>query len=182
MVIVITGPIASGKSTVARALNRELAGLNIRAAVIDLDILEDMLTADGPKSDAASWSVARHAAATLANTFLSAGVAVVIADGSFNLASDRAAFEKHLETQVSPLYVTLRVTYEEALRRAQSDPTRGVSRDPAFLGGYFAAATRASANLPATDIVIESESVSPTAAAAAIAQIVRQGQERVTSG
>jgi len=51
MLIVITGPIASGKSTVARALYHELAGPDARAAVIDLDILEDMLTADGPKSD-----------------------------------------------------------------------------------------------------------------------------------
>ena len=49
-VIVITGPIASGKSTVARALFHELAGLDVRAAVIDLDLIEDMLTADGPKA------------------------------------------------------------------------------------------------------------------------------------
>ena len=81
------------------------------------------------------------------------GVAVVIADGSFNLASDRAAFEQRLDSNVSPFYVTLNVTFEEALRRAQSDPTRGVSRDPAFLAGYFAAATKAYNKLPATDVV-----------------------------
>jgi predicted kinase len=173
MVIVITGPIASGKSTVARALYHELAGLDVRVAVIDLDILEDMLTADGPKPDATTWTIARRAAARLANGFLTDGVAVVIADGSFNLASDRAAFEQQLDTNVNPLYVTLRVTLEEALRRAQSDPTRGVSRDPAFLGGYFAAATKVSANLPTTDIVIDTMSVSPMAVAAEIARIVR---------
>ena len=111
MVIVITGPIASGKSTVARALCRELAGLGVRVAVIDLDVIEGMLTADGPKSDLATWTLARRATAMLVNTFLTDGVAVVIADGSYNQASDRAAFEQHLDTNVSPLYVTLRVTF-----------------------------------------------------------------------
>ena len=172
MLIVITGPIASGKSTVARALAHELAQVDVRAAVIDLDVLEDMLTADEPKSDPATWTLARHAAATLANTFLSGGIGVVIADGSFNLSSDRAALEQHLSTNVRPRYVTLSVTFEKALRRAQGDPTRGVSRDPVFLAEYFAAAT-AAREIPLTDVVIDTESVSATAAAATIARIVR---------
>ena len=173
MLIVITGPIASGKSTVARALAHELARVDTRAAVIDLDILEEMLTADGPKSDPATWTLARHAAATLANTFLSGGIDVVIADGSFNLGSDRATLEQYLSTGVRPLYVTLSVTFEEALRRAQGDPTRGVSRDPVFLGKSFAASTAAQDRIPLTDVVIDTESVSATAAAATIARIVR---------
>ena len=74
---------------------------------------------------------------------------------------------------VTPLYVTLRVTFEEALRRAQGDPTRGVSRDPVFLGEYFAAATAAQEKIPETDVVIDTEAVSATAAAAMIARIVR---------
>jgi predicted kinase len=172
MVIVITGPIASGKSTVARLLAQELVGRNVRVAVIDLDILEDMLIADGSASDADTWDLARHAASTLASTFLSDGIAVVIADGSFNQAGDRAAFERHLDPGVGPLYVTLTVSYEEALRRAQGDPTRGVSRDPGFLGSYFAAEARASANRPTTDIVIETESTSANTAAATIARLV----------
>jgi adenylylsulfate kinase-like enzyme len=175
-VIVVTGPIASGKSTVARALFHELAGLDVRAAVIDLDLIEDMLTADGPKADLESWALARRAAGRLANGFLKDGVAVVIADGSFNLANDRAVFEQHLDPRISPFYVTLKVTFDEALRRAQGDPTRGVSRDPAFLAAYFATAAKASDERPASDIVIDTESVSPTAVAAEIVRIV--GQER----
>src|SRR6478735_3515581 len=171
-VIVITGPIASGKSTVARALFHELAALDVRAAVIDLDIIEDMLTADGPKSDPESWTLARRAVASLANGFLQDGVAVVIADGSFNLAHDRSALEQQLDTKIHPIFVTLTVTLNEAVRRAQGDPTRGVSRDPAFLAESFAAASKASAERPATDVVIDSEAVSPTAAATEIARIV----------
>jgi hypothetical protein len=102
MVIVILGR-SRAANAVARAVADELVRLDIRVAVIDLDILHDMVTADGPKSDAAAWNLARRAAATLTNTFLSDRVAVVIADGSFNLASDRAAFEQHLDRNVRPL-------------------------------------------------------------------------------
>lgn len=181
VVIVITGPIASGKSTTARVLARELARRNVRSAVIDLDLLHDMLTAVGPKSDDASWGLARRAMGALTKTFLSDGIAVVIADGSFNLASDRAAFEERLDASVRPLYVTLKVSYEEALSRAQGDPTRGVSRDPAFLGPYFSDATHVPASLPATDLVIDTETVSAADAAEAIARLVRPGDPRSSS-
>jgi shikimate kinase len=175
MVIVITGPIASGKSTVARELARELERTPMRVAVIDLDLLYEMLAADSPKSDPATWTLARHAAAILVNTFSEAGVGAVIAEGSFNTPGDRAAFAQHLRTGVEPLYVTLRVSFEEALRRVQSDPSRGLSRDPRFLGPYFAAVGRTPAAVPATDIVIDTERTTATSAASAIANCVRAG-------
>lgn len=174
-VVVITGPIASGKSTVARELARELERMHVRVAVIDLDLLHAMLTTGGPKADEATWAIARHAAATLTNTFLEEGVAVVVAEGSFNRPDDRAAFAQHLDTSLRPRYVTLRVSYEEALRRAQSDPTRGRSRDPAFLGPYFAAVGQALATVPVTDIVIDTERMPATSAAVAIASLARPG-------
>jgi adenylylsulfate kinase-like enzyme len=175
MVIVITGPIASGKSTVARELARELERARVRVAVIDLDLLHDMLTTDVPTADDATWSLARQAAATLANTFLEEGVTVVVAEGSFNAPDDRAAFARHLDTSVGPTYVTLRVSFDEALRRAQSDPTRGRSRDPAFLRPYFAALDQAFATVPATDMVIDTEAMPATLVAASIVRIVRPG-------
>jgi predicted kinase len=173
MVIVITGPIASGKSTVARELARELERAHVRVAVIDLDLLHDMLATDAPESDDATWALARHAAATLANTFLAEGVAVVVAEGSYNKPGDRGAFAQHLDTRVEPIFVTLRVSFEEALRRAQSEPSRGKSRDPAFLGPYFAAFDQALATVPVTDIVIDTERMPPTSAAVEVASLVR---------
>ena len=174
MVIVITGPIASGKSTIARELARDLERTHGRVAVIDLDLLYDMLEPEGPKSDDGAWALARHAAASLANTFLQEGVPVVVAEGSFNTPSDRAAFARHLVAGVDPLYVTLRVSFDEALRRAQGDPTRGLSRDPVVLGRYFAAAERWLATVPATDVLLDTERMTPTSAAAAIALVVRR--------
>jgi adenylylsulfate kinase-like enzyme len=173
MLIVISGPIASGKSTVARELARDLEQVGVRAAVIDLDLLHDELIADGSMSDDSTWTLARRAVATLANTFLEDGVAVVIADGSFNRPSDRATLAQHLRTDARPVYVTLRVSFEEALRRAQADPTRGRSRDPLVLAPYFAAVSPVLETIPATDVVIDTERTTPASAAASIARLLR---------
>jgi adenylylsulfate kinase-like enzyme len=173
VLIVISGPIASGKSTVARELARDLAQVGVRAEVIDLDLLHDELIADGSISDDSTWTLARRAVATLANTFLEDGVAVVIADGSFNRPSDRATLAQHLRADARPVYVTLRVSFEEALRRAQADPTRGRSQDPLVLAPYFAAVRPVLETIPATDVVIDTESTTPASAAASVARLLR---------
>ena len=172
LVVVVTGPIASGKSTISREIARELERNDARVAVIDLDLVHEGLLPEGSTSDDAIWELARHAAAAQANAYLAEGVAVVVAEGSFNTPGDRSAFTHRLDPGVVPLVVTLRVSYEEALRRAQGDPTRGRSRDPEFLGGYFAA-HQALAPGPATDVVIDTEAMSATSAAAAIAGLIR---------
>jgi predicted kinase len=171
VVVVITGPIASGKSTTARELARELERTGVPVAIIDLDDVHDRLVSDGRETDQVTWAVARREAATLANTFLTEGRAVVIAEGSFNTPGDRAEFSQYLDASVDPVYVTLRVSFEEALRRAQGDPTRGLSRDPAFLGRYFADMGQALPT-PVTDLVIETKWTSPPTAALSIARLV----------
>jgi predicted kinase len=173
VVIVITGPIASGKSTVARELARELERRGVRTAVIDLDLVHDEL-ATGSTSDDASWSQARRRAASAANAYLEDGVAVVIAEGSFNAPSDREAFAADIRAIDPPVYVTLQVSFDEALRRARGDPTRGRSRDPRFLGSYFATWQEHLAAAPATDILIDTERTTAAAAAATIARAVDQ--------
>ena len=172
MVIVITGPIASGKSTVAGELARQLELMSIGAAVIDLDLVHDQLTTNRSTSDESTWMLARQETATAANAFLEDGVAVVIADGSFNLPGDRVTFAQQLRPSTDLVYVTLQVSFEEALRRAQGDPTRGRSQDPQFLGAHFAARRDVLEKVPATDIVIDTERTTAEGAAATIARLV----------
>jgi adenylylsulfate kinase-like enzyme len=175
VVIVITGPIASGKSTVARELARELELNDVRAEVIDLDLVHDRLPPNGSTSEDSSWTLARRETATVANTFLEEGIAVVIAEGSFNLPSDRATLARHVRPSARLVFVTLQVSFEEALRRAQGDSTRGRSRDRQFLGSHFAARQDVLAAVPATDIVIDTERTTAIAAAATIARLVASG-------
>jgi hypothetical protein len=70
------------------------------------------------------------------------------------------------------VFVTLQVSFAEALRRAQGDPTRGRSRDAQFLGSHFAARHDVLAAVPATDIVVDTEQTTAKAAAEMIARLV----------
>ena len=174
----ITGPIASGKSTLAAEVAELLEHRGVPAAVIDLDVVHDTVVASGSTRDDAAWTLARAEAAAQANTLHDAGVSVVIAEGSFNTPSDREAFSRHLRAELAPVYVTLRVTYDEALRRAQLDPTRGMSRDPAFLRSTFAKRREAFTVSPATDLVIDTEQTTVAIAAQAVSDLVTPGSRR----
>ncbi len=99
-------------------------------------------------------------------------MAVVIAEGSFNLPSDRAALTQHLRPNSGLVFVTLQVSFEEALHRARADPTRGRSQDPGFLGSHFAARRHVLASVPATDIVIDTERTTARGAAKTITRLV----------
>jgi shikimate kinase len=178
VLIVISGPIASGKSTVARVLARQIERSGRRVAVIDLDLVhETVIRSPGTATDRdLAWSLARQAAATIANTLMDQGVGVVIAEGSFNDLSKRSDFVGRLRPGVVPIYVTLLVSYEEALRRAQRDPTRGVSRDPSFLRRYYDQVNRELAGLPESDMVIDTELLTEEAAASIIGERLPDGR------
>ncbi len=180
VVIVITGPIASGKSTIAKALAAALIDAGVRAAVIDLDVVHDEVVADGAPADDDAWTSARRRAAAATNALASDGVDVVIAEGSYNRPGDREAFDRELRVGTSPVYIALRVSYEGALRRARGDPTRGRSRDASFLAAHFASRAAVLAAPPATDIVIDTERTTAAAAAAMIVDLVRPVVDRTT--
>jgi chloramphenicol 3-O-phosphotransferase len=172
VIVVVSGPIASGKSTVARALAQEVERRRATAAAIDLDIVYEMLEhSSRRKDDGSKWQRAERGAAALADAFLADSVDVVIVDGDFLRGPDRRVFVAALRTNVEPRFVTLRVSLEEALRRVADDPTRGLSRDPAFLRAYYDAAA-ALGDSPATDLVVDSESVTASEAAQTIADWV----------
>ncbi len=174
MLIVINGSIASGKSTIARAYARRQAARGTAVAVIDLDLLYDMRQQppDVAKDDEEMWTMARHAAAALTDTFLSDGIRDVVVEGTFFTTAERSAYLRALRTPIIPTFVTLRVGYDEAIRRAVADPTRGVSRDPAFLRPHYARMEAVVAAVPATDLILDTERLTVEQAVAAIADVV----------
>jgi shikimate kinase len=172
MVIVICGPIASGKSTVARAVARLFESQGTQAAVIDLDLIYEMLeqgSAPGKQSDAI-WGRARRAAAALTNALLEDGVGVVVVEGEFLSQEERSEFVTALRPPVAPMFVTLRVSIELAIERVQGDRTRGLSRDTHFIRRHYRQLEQALRNRPATDLVVDTASVNAEEAARAIAE------------
>lgn len=169
MLIVISGPIAAGKSTTARALAREVERRGGAAAVVDLDLVYEMLEHDGArKDDDARWAQAQRAAAALANRFAKDGVEFVIVEGDF-LVDDRRLFVEALDASAEPRFVTLRVSFDEAVRRIDGDPTRTFSRDRDFLRRYYDRAEAAIDDVPASDLLVDTEDLTVDDVAAAIA-------------
>ncbi len=137
-VVVIAGPIASGKSSCARALAIRLEQTyGLAVAVVDLDLVYEMLDPAGrPKVDANLWSLARQMSGRLAAALLAEHRCVVV-EG--DLATDIALgeFENELPNEVVVRLVMLEVAFETALARARQDPSRGLSRDAQFLSSHY---------------------------------------------
>jgi chloramphenicol 3-O-phosphotransferase len=66
--------------------------------------------------------------------------------------------------------VTLTVSVEEAVRRAEADATRTVSRDRGFLHRHYAAAQAALEETPSTDFLLDTECMTAGEAARVIAR------------
>ena len=103
----------------------------------------------------------------------------MVIDGEFITGAERASYLEKVRTPVTARFVTLRVGYDEAVRRAQGDPTRGVSRDPAFLARHYATVEPGLDATPDTDLVIHTDQVSVADATTVILAFVAR---RLTRG
>jgi shikimate kinase len=140
LVVVISGPIASGKSTLSRAVAAQLEDEHdTPSSVIDLDLVYEMLDARrGPKDDERLWAEARRVAGALASALLRAGRAVVAEGGDFSGEEELAEFEGQLPEHTAVRLVLLDVGFDTALQRARADESRGVSKDRALLAAHYA--------------------------------------------
>lgn len=132
--IVVTGPVASGKTTVARALAARARVHGLDAASIDMDELVFMVNGtDWRTVKPTHWVAARHAAAALADAFYAGGASVVTVAGPFFGRSERDGLIGNMRSSPSVDVVALEVALEEAIARASTDPTRTLSKDPVLL-------------------------------------------------
>lgn len=140
LVVLISGPIASGKSALSRAVAAQLEeSSGVSTAVIDLDLVYEMLwVRDGRKNDERVWAQARRVAGRLGSVLLGEGRSVVIEGGDFGTETALAEFESELPPQAAVRLVRLSVDFETALKRASSDPSRRMSKDAAFLSRHYA--------------------------------------------
>jgi hypothetical protein len=130
--IVISGPIAAGKSTVAAAVGAAVQAVGLSAAVVDLDDIVASLRAPAAAWQQ-SWARARRAHGALIGGWLRSGVEVVLAHGPFHDGDEIATLLAEVPAGTVPRWCWLDVPYDTALERTAADPTRVVSRDPGFL-------------------------------------------------
>jgi adenylylsulfate kinase-like enzyme len=138
LVVVISGPVASGKSALSRAVAAQLEETeDVATAVIDLDLVYETLDPRRlTKDDADLWAAARRVAGRLTTALLAENRSVV-AEGEF--ASDQALdeFVSELPGTADLRLVLLDVDFETALKRASADATRGLSKDETFLSRHY---------------------------------------------
>lgn len=148
--IVLMGPIASGKSTVSSHLAERLLESGRRAAVVDLDdVAECFVAPDQEWAD--TWRRARVVHDELVSSFRRCGVDFVIAHGSFFYANEPpAALNGIYDT--SAIRVLLNATYDVALERVERDPERGITKDPGFLKWTHDQFAERSKDLPQLDL------------------------------
>jgi shikimate kinase len=144
--VVITGPIGSGKSSVAKMLAERFGESGLSAAVVDLDDIVATLHAP-PENVEHSWDRARDVHGGLVGEWLSSDVDAVIVDGPFYSQSETAALMRCVPTGIAARRVMLLATYEAALERVAGDPSRGVSKDPAILRLLYEEFTRELPNI-----------------------------------
>lgn len=133
VLVVLNGPIAAGKSTLAACLADEIRAADHSVAVVGLDEVFFMVRGLPNASLDDWWDLARAAHSRLVRAFISSGVEVVIVDGPFHDDCERRMLLADLDLDHSPVWITLAVSYEEARRRVAGDETRGLSKDPGFL-------------------------------------------------
>jgi hypothetical protein len=96
-------------------------------------------------------------------------------EGSFRDAAERRPLLDALPADVEPRFVTLTVPFSEALSRARDDPTRGLSRDPAFLAREHARFTAAFDPTSGGDLVLDTTEGPPAQLVRAILRWRRTG-------
>jgi shikimate kinase len=134
--VVVVGPIASGKSTVAGLLTEHLIRAGLTVACVDVDEVAAMAHAPGGLTQE-QWHQAHVAHGALVGGWLDTAVDVVVAHGPAYSRQETDALMAHVAPGTRVLRVLLLASLDAALQRVGGQPGRGVSRDPAFLRATY---------------------------------------------
>jgi len=147
-VVVVTGPIAVGKSTVAAALAVAATRRDLTAVVVDVDDVAGAVAAPGAGATGL-WSSAHRAHGALVARWVRTQVDLVVAVGPLFSPAERAALLEELPSGAAVHWVLLDAPLSTTLARAAADPSRGLSRDAAFHTDRHARFRRWRAGVPA---------------------------------
>jgi shikimate kinase len=168
VLVVVIGPIASGKSTVCRLLARRLVAAGRTVAAIDLDDVAAMVSAPGGRTPT-HWDQAHRVHGSLVGAWLETSVDVVLAHGPFYSRDETDALTARLPPRTALVRVLLLAPFDLALRRVADDPERGLSRDPAFLRAAYERFSTLRPAMDPCDLTLDTASLSAEVIAARIA-------------
>ena len=168
--VVLTGPIAAGKNTVAGRLAQLLTAHGRTVVVADVDDVAAMVGAPGA-AKAGLWFAAHEAHGALVGQWMRSAVDYVVVVGPIYSLDEQAALARTLPDDATTVWVVVDASVAVTLARTQADPERGLSRDPEF---HRAAHRRFRELLPLipADTVFDSEELSAERIAAAIADML----------
>ncbi|GAB3911684.1 hypothetical protein GCM10011575_28840 [Microlunatus endophyticus] len=131
--VVVVGPQASGKSTVAGALSAELRREGERVALVELDQIAAMARPTLP-----GWDTAARIFAMVAGAWARSDLTCVIAEG-ISSQEEVLILLDHVPEDAAVITVAMATPFEAALPRAQTDPTResSSSRDRNWLAERY---------------------------------------------
>lgn len=132
VLVVVVGPQASGKSTIAPALGERLREGGDVVAVVELDALADMALPTLP-----GWDVAHRIYEAVTGLWLRSGTTCVIAEGGAS-QEEAARLVRQAPAGTAVLVVGVTTSFAVAYERALADPTRGLSKQHDFLSGVYA--------------------------------------------
>jgi hypothetical protein len=136
--VILTGPIAAGKNTVADNLARHLIQQGRTVVVADVDDVATMVRAPGDHSAglaagrAGLWFAAHEAHGAVVGQWMRSKVDVVIVVGPIYSAEEQAVLLRTVPGGAAVRWVVIDADVSTTLARAQADPTRGLSRQPEF--------------------------------------------------
>ncbi|ACQ81005.1 hypothetical protein Bcav_2760 [Beutenbergia cavernae DSM 12333] len=153
LLVLISGPIAAGKSTLAREVARQLRELGRTVALVELDTVAEMALPTLPDWD---WAHSIHAG--LVGAWSATPIEVVLDEGT-ETPAEVAQVLRAVPEGAPVLKVVLVADVERSWERAQGDPTRGLSKDRDFLTEMY---ERFAAGLPELerDLLLDVEATS----------------------
>jgi hypothetical protein len=140
--VMISGPIASGKSTLAVELVRLVRMEGFSVALTDLDTVAEMALPILP-----DWDWAHRIHAELVGAWLTTDIDVVVDEGTSNPTEVQQVLDQ-VPDGTDVLHVVLTADFDASLARARADSGRGVSKDPRFLRAEHEAYSRYLPHLP----------------------------------
>ena len=175
VLVVVAGPQASGKSTIAQSLGDALRRQGERVAVVGLDAIAAMALPTLP-----GWEAAHRIFETVTALWAGTELTCVIAEGSGSQAEVTRVIEA-APPDVSTLTVAVTTTLASAYARAAADPTRGISRNYDFLEDVYARWPKELERM-APDLLLDTSQVDLSTSVATVMREVWQRLEPEPTG